>query len=158
MPDTTLKENYIVYKIEGLNNCKLQNVVKLNFDDSIFEQVEISSNLKEIKLYFDSEEDTNNIIEKANTVLFEIFKRLILNKEIDISIPEYNVDVVRIGNEDITQLQINERIAIRDEFRMQRSFDAKVFLEEVLSGNNLVTDANKLLYRKLLSIMRNPEE
>lgn len=152
-------ENYILFEIKGFNNMILKNPQKIELDDSIFREILINDKLSEITLYFD--EDTNKEIKEitqyAHSVIFEIVIRFILNSEIDVSSPDYKVKLIRFDGKDQTEITLNDRIPLREEFNFIRSFDSMDFLKEVLAGGKLINSSNALLYRKLFSIMKNTD-
>lgn len=158
MGETLEEKGYITYSISGITGVKLKDGTHVNLADENLESVYVNESLNKVTIYIKDEVDFHQALKECERVIYKLLLSLILHKDATIDVPQYKEETKfqKSDNEDI--ITFSTGISIKSSFSITSVYEGEEFLEDVLNDQDMINPNNELLYRRLYSIMKNPDK
>lgn len=153
-----------IYTMHGFNvsltdtSCKRKVSLKNNYeyvykDHEFLETVYIDDDFKRITFKMHSGKEAKHYINKISDELERICFNIIAYSDVETYQPICYLEM--ITNEDGTNVEINDRISLRDNIRLDINMETSDFYDLIMNKNTPLSD-NKAVYKEIFYILHNP--
>lgn len=151
------EKSYITYSISGITGVQLKDDTQVNLVDDNFDSVCVNGTLSKVTVYIKDEVDFHQALIECERFIYKFLLSLILHKDAVVDVPGYKEETTfqKSGNEN--RLSFSTGISIESSFSITSVYEGEKFLEDVLNDQDMINPYNELLYKRLYSIMRNPD-
>ncbi|ETI87590.1 hypothetical protein [Clostridium butyricum] len=148
---------FVKYRLTGIQGINIKNCEPINLESDNLEFIEVSKSLDTITIFLKENINESDAWNSCEEFIFKYIISLIVNPDIDVTIPEYKVDSYYNISKQNT-LNINEYLSISDSASFTRIYEGSEFVSNIVSECKTNVNAkNYLMYKKLYSIMRNQD-
>ncbi|MFS0661292.1 hypothetical protein AB1L07_20955 [Niallia alba] len=158
MDEPLEEKSHITYSISGITGVKLKGVTHVNLLDKNLESVYVNESLNKVTIFIKDEVDFHQALKECERLIYQLLLSLILHKDAIVDIPQYNEEEKNQKSENGDIITISSGISIKSSLSITSIYDGEEFLEEMLNDRGMINPNNELLYRRLYSIMKNPDQ